>query len=365
MKPVLVIHIDYGSAGSAGLYIEKILLATEGKTAVEAFLHHDFVGKRGGARVHRLFGMFSSKLAGTIFEGLGKVIELHFLFWLIPIIARIRSTRYRVVVVASFFQSFRAYAGLFRRLGRCAEVNVIVHDAVELSHQYPSIIMASRERILSYADCLLVHSQDSIEKLAYLDKRMVVIPFPPMKPDQPLPILKPSLSKLKFLFIGHIRPEKGLKTLLEAWRVLPDNVTDHVSLTVAGAISDGSSYDVFGLVNAELVLGFVDDELFCDLISKADFLVFPYTGGTNSGVYSIASALGKPSLTSRIPLFTQSPYFIEDLAFDTEKQLVRIITSLVFKRDQVMKFTKLAEVRASDVDNNFTKFFSVNCFSTL
>jgi hypothetical protein len=142
-------------------------------------------------------------------------------------------------------------------------------------------------------------------------------------------------------------------------------VTDHVSLTVAGAISDGSSYDVFGLVNAELVLGFVDDELFCDLISKADFLVFPYTGGTNSGVYSIASALGKPSLTSRIPLFTQSPYFIEDLAFDTEKQLVRIITSLVFKRDQVMKFTKLAEVRASDVDNNFTKFFSVNCFSTL
>ena len=327
MKNTKIVHIDYGTKGNAGLYLERILCVPQSEFSVEAYVHNDFQATRSNAKVIRIFDKFSKYIPFNPLKNLYRLVDLYCCFLIIIIRLQLEAKKNSITVFVALFQSFHAYHFLANWLARSMNLVVTVHDATEHKHSYPSLIMCQRDLILQSADHLLVHGPDSVLKLKYLNKPFLMIPFPLMRPDQSRLIMtspqEPGVTKL--LFIGHIRWEKGLDILLEVWRALPPESLKRLQLTIAGTYPKSLAIDFDKLSQVQLILEFIDDIRFEQMIYDTDYVVFPYREGTNSGVLSVAASLGKPCITSSIPLFLESPFFIRELSFATSEELAEIL----------------------------------------
>jgi glycosyltransferase involved in cell wall biosynthesis len=111
----------------------------------------------------------------------------------------------------------------------------------------------------------------------------------------------------RFLFIGHIRREKGIERLLDAWLQFV-NGKDDVELVVAGTIAYKIDFDLDRLRSARVtwISGYIGDEEYANFIKASDCVVFPYIRGTNSGVLSNVASAGVLMVASNIPMFSQS-----------------------------------------------------------
>jgi glycosyltransferase involved in cell wall biosynthesis len=330
-----IIHIDYGSSGTSGLYLAQILNAYPGPIPVDAYVHSNFPKLNVCGEIFRVFDRFSKFLPGDKLQKIFKAIDLYINFILLIILLRQVSKKHKLYVFVQFFQSFHAYQFLFRRIKNYCTLVVTVHDAVELQHNYPSLIMSSRDEIINHAHYLLVHNADSASKLSYLGKRIYQIPFPPMTSDNNADSIElPENGNVRFLFIGHLRPEKGIDDLLAAWKKLSSNILDRAFLTVAGTYSSSLKLNFEGLVNCTLLLEYMNEEKFVQLIRACHYVVLPYRGGTNSGVLSIASALGRPCITTQLPIFLESPFFEELLSLAPHSDMSEFISSVVIEHPQ-------------------------------
>ncbi len=93
---------------------------------------------------------------------------------------------------------------------------------------------------------------------------------------------KYALPQRYVLFMGSLEPRKNVKTLLQAYAALPENVKKEFSLVIAGAKGWKNS-DIPGIVKG---LGIEQKTVFPGFIDKGDM----------SGVYSAASVFVFPSL---------------------------------------------------------------------
>ncbi|MBM4229456.1 MAG: glycosyltransferase family 4 protein [Gammaproteobacteria bacterium] len=357
MKPTLLVHIDYGSQGSAGLYIERLLRAPCPIKDVVAFVHRGYTGESAGAEVHRVFGRHTSVFPRGPLQSIYKWLDLYWCFFSIWIQLRRKSKTYRIVSVVSLFQSFRAYGWLFQRLRTFGQLIVIVHDAVEHRHRYPWFVMSPRENLLRHADRLVTHSHDAIRHLEVYRKDISVMPFPPMRP---FPIENCSAGhagQIKFLFVGHIKPEKGLERLIRVWRGLPETVLRRCSLTIAGSLPSGHSIDFTRLEKTSLETGFLEEDRFLQLIDEADCLIFPYVGGTSSGVYSISCSMGKASVVSSLPVFSGSPFYPASIPFDDDQELATVIVRIVQRPEILAEKQRQTQAIWGRVDSDFDAFF--------
>lgn len=360
MKPSLLVHIDYGSQGSAGLYIERLLKVPTNFDEVVAFVHSGYAGDAGTAKVYRLFGRLSLLIGPRALQSLYKWLDLYLCFLRIWISLRRRSRGRRMVVVVSLFQSFRAYKWLFRRLQPLGELVVIVHDAVEHAQSYPAVVMSPRLDILAYAHRLVAHSNDAKRSLERYGLPVSVMPFPPMKPVSSGRQRRLIGDRLRFLFIGHIKPEKGVDRLVRVWRSLPESVLQRCALTIAGSLSAEALPDFGGLKNANIMIGFLGEEEFVGIIEDADCLVFPYTGGTNSGVYSISCSMAKPSIVSSLPVFSESPFYPASLSFDGDDGLTKRILEVVEQPSYLVEMSEAMHAIWRKADADFDAFFEYN-----
>jgi glycosyltransferase involved in cell wall biosynthesis len=345
-----IIYVDYGSQDTSGFYIERILNAYNGPIQIEAFVHSKFPESSAKAKINRLFAkridLFRNKIALNIY----KTIDLYVCFFILLYKVYRYKNIVNLVVNVSVYQYFQAYEFLFKHLCRMATLVVTVHDAVELKHSYPTFLMSDQKSLFKYADLLWVHSKDSVNILGYLNKPTFFVPFPLMKTKKKEYGGVISNQKIKLLFLGHIRQEKGLDILLKAWRKLPKK-NNHVELTVAGSIDPSLEIDFGNLNNVNLDIGYLDEFKFMNYLHTADVLIFPYTGGTNSGVYSMANSLCIPSITSSLPIFEDSDLFIQELSFSTESELIEIILNL--KYDSVLKYHHKLSEMADIYDREF------------
>lgn len=336
MSSSKVIHIDYGSSGTAGLYLAQILKAYSGPVQVDAYVHSDFPEISAHARIFRVFDRFSKFIPGDKPRKILKAIDLYLVFCYLIFTLRRASKKHELYVFVQFFQSFHAYKFLFSRLQEYCTLIVTVHDAVELEHDYPSVIMSARDDIISHAHHLLVHNKNSAEKLNYLQKQIVQIPFPLMVSNEAgNGVYLPKGDPIRFIFIGHIRPEKGIEELVNAWRRLPKNILDQASLTIAGTYNFDLHVSFDDLKSCTVVLDYLDDEEFVKLICSSHYVVLPYRGGTNSGVLSMASALGRPCITTKLPIFTESPFFENLLALECVSKLDELISKTVVEHSEM------------------------------
>jgi glycosyltransferase involved in cell wall biosynthesis len=110
---------------------------------------------------------------------------------------------------------------------------------------------------------------------------------------------------VNLLFFGRINSYKGLRYLLEAFRMLRKNGYLDVSLTILGK---GKIEEDIVDLNSEgirIINKFYTTEEFEAEISDSDIVVCPYTDATQSGVVMSAYAFDKPCLVTEVGGLTE------------------------------------------------------------
>jgi len=164
--------------------------------------------------------------------------------------------------------------------------------------------LAGQRRLYERMDAIVVHSEHGATRLRDelgLDPAKVhVIPhgiLDNLAAVQPVPLF--AKTKPVVLFLGLIRPYKGLDVLLDAWRqARPD-----AELWVVGMPRMDTSF-IHG-PDVRTALRFVSGAELAGAFEAADLVVLPYREIDQSGVLFTALAFGKPLLLSSVGGFPE------------------------------------------------------------
>lgn len=100
------------------------------------------------------------------------------------------------------------------------------------------------------------------------------------------------------LFLGQMRPYKGLGTLLAAFRRLEEAATPSPTLLLAGSATDEARAEIESMLPRSTTtvsrFEFVPDSEVGTWFAAADLAVFPYTAILNSGSLHLAAAFNVP-----------------------------------------------------------------------
>jgi glycosyltransferase involved in cell wall biosynthesis len=187
--------------------------------------------------------------------------------------------------------------------GGAQRVVAIVHNAVpheKMPMQGPLARLALRN-----AGLLITHGRVTVEDLRTLGVtgRAEVVPMPPTLDISPSPL--PRRPPLRLLFLGYVRPYKGLAVAISAMRLLHDRDTEGV-LTVMGEFWDPvESYrqqvSELGLEQSvSLLPGYASDNEVRDALAQHHVVLAPYLEDTLSGVVPMAFAAGRPVISTTV-----------------------------------------------------------------
>ncbi|WCP73939.1 glycosyltransferase family 4 protein [Sphingomonas hankookensis] len=198
-------------------------------------------------------------------------------------------------------------------------IHVICHDVVPFvgARENRALKDAQRRQFYRFANRLICHNRRSLVELrdryGIAADKLDYLPFPLMD-IRPLAQQRTtqtersrlSVTRVRFLFIGHMRPEKGVNLLIHAWRKAASRLQGS-ELVIAGQVPAGErivSND--GIPRLTILDDYIDEQRYVHLIDEADVVVLPYLAGTNSGVLSNVVSLGKLVIVSDIAMFPES-----------------------------------------------------------
>jgi glycosyltransferase involved in cell wall biosynthesis len=223
---------------------------------------------------------------------------------------RINRRRYDIVHVQWMPLDHRQTVGmrLLRRVCDRAGARLVFTAHNVLPHDDGSV---DREVVRRNLDCaqLVVAQTDHVARELRTTIRtrspIVVIPHGPLFVDRPLPAEAEASGRLDWprdptiLFLGLLRPYKGLDLLAEAW---PEVVVTHpeARLLVVGKVLDPavrSDLDrLRALPRVHVIDRYVPVARMLDLYAVARVVVFPYRRISQSGALMTAAGLGRPSV---------------------------------------------------------------------
>ena len=119
-----------------------------------------------------------------------------------------------------------------------------------------------------------------------------------------------------FLFLGHLRKEKGIQVLLEAWKLFQPK-HPKATLCIAGEAPFGFDKSACSGLNIDIILQFLSDEQYFNLGSTAHCIILPYTKGTNSGVVSTLVTLNSNIITPDLEMFKSNALLSKELMFES------------------------------------------------
>jgi glycosyltransferase involved in cell wall biosynthesis len=159
--------------------------------------------------------------------------------------------------------------------------------------------------VLSRVRGAVVHSRDNATDLQMLApiSRILNVPHPPNLPIEATPL--PERPPLRLLFLGFVRPYKGLDVALESLAILARRGVDF-RLTVAGEFWEPVAGTVerleqLGLTGrVDLRPAYVPDEDVGALLAAHHLLIAPYKSATQSGVAPLAFAAGRPVVATTV-----------------------------------------------------------------
>jgi glycosyltransferase involved in cell wall biosynthesis len=108
------------------------------------------------------------------------------------------------------------------------------------------------------------------------------------------------------LYLGLIRPYKGVEYLIQAFDTLPTEVAQQVRLIIVGETWEGHNLPAQLIAGSryrsriEFVNRYVTDEEVDSFFSKADVACFPYLRASQSGAAHIAMNYGIPIIASKV-----------------------------------------------------------------
>lgn len=337
-----VLLIDSATSGIAGAYIDRIYQGIENNAAVEVGVSHYFPFNYG----KRIFYKYSELTAQTIYNLGWARLYVRFAELLVSVarlLIYVQMARISVVCYALSSNLWLEYCFLWaiKRTSR-AKVYVICHDVVPFvspGEDYNDKIR-KRRKFYSLADRLIVHNENSVKDLVSVfgvaAEKIARVPFPIYDLTgmglREVDVLGPSSNK-RFLFIGHLRAEKGIDVLLEAWRKFTEERSD-VELIVAGNIPSGCHYDFAALSDRKVrAMGrYLSDDEYFNLIRESDCVVLPYLRGTNSAVVSTVLSFRKNLIVSDIEMFRNNP-LIPSQSFFRCSNIESLVERLIYFRD--------------------------------
>lgn len=351
----MIYHVYWGTAGNAGLYLDEIYqtLKADGFEQ-EAFVNYHFPFSYG----HKVFFKWTEmghcsvprKLRNTV-----RLIELLYALTIIYInilIHRPEVVNYSLIGV---FSPVLVFLKLIKKTTKCKLI-LTCHDVMPFENAVQSITKQEKMRKEGFdlADFLLVHNQNAASELVksfhQQPQKILRHSFPIMDMrkiyHQPLPTER----KYDFLFLGHLRKEKGIEILLEAWTLFH---TSHpqANLCIAGFAPFGFDKSKYTGMNIDFILQFLSDEQYFNLGSTARCVILPYTRGTNSGVVSTLVTFNNDIITSDLDMFKSNSLLSQELMFECGNP-----QALVEKMEQVytgQAKTNNALIRVKDYKTTF------------
>lgn len=220
-----------------------------------------------------------------------------------------RLSREADLVVLTVFSPVQtpAYLGLLsgvRSGGNHTRVVALCHNV--LPHERRAVDVSLARALLRRVDGVLTHGPEQsrlAEGLLGPGRRPpVTAPMPPHLPDTGGPAEGDPGERRHLLFLGIVRPYKGVDLLL---RALADGAPDDVSLTVAGEFWGGT--EELDALTADLGLtgrvrfrdGYVPADELPALFASADAVVLPYRTATATQNVWLAHEHGAPVVATR------------------------------------------------------------------
>lgn len=218
------------------------------------------------------------------------------------------------------------FLSILKRIG--VKVIIICHDVIPFVSAYEIRKLKTQKRYLFYkkADILICHNKASMRELVnhfnIPYEKISYIPFPILDLRKARGLLNASRQvgrndrrRIRFLFIGHVRAEKGINTLIRSWKIVASSDVD-LELVVAGQVSKGVTLVAREIANMTIIDQYICERDFIEHIMNADCVILPYDSGTNSGILSSVLSLGRPVITSDIEMFKESGLISDDWMFE-------------------------------------------------
>lgn len=332
-----LVLIDSATSGCAGAYIDAIYRRLRPNDAVEVAVSHYFPFDYG----RKVFYKYSELTAQGKYR-LGR-FRLYVRFFellrsFLWLFRYVRTARIRILCYALSSNLTLEYIFLFAiKIFTKVKVYIICHDVIPFVREGDSLdhVIRKRRRFYRLADKLIVHNRNSADDLRTtfgVVDGIVSFPFPIYELNRialaDVAVLPPAKGR-RFLFIGHLRAEKGIDVLLEAWtRVHRER--PHAELVIAGNLPVGriDPFEAVADTSVTLITRYLADEEYVALIRDADCVVLPYSRGTNSAVVSTALFLRKNLVVSDIGMFAGNPlipaesFFVRNDAASLAERLI-------------------------------------------
>ncbi len=310
MSNIDILHIYTGTAGISGTYLHSIYKNLNFKYKQECITNYYYPFEEG----KKIFFKNSELTGGKYYKNrrtrlIYRYYELTsgFIYVIVYILKNnVKKVNYSLIMSLKIQIYFLLVLRKFLR----TKIIITCHDIIPFETTYSnrnkSFIVFSK--IYHLADFLIVHNKSSFINLKNfyninVDK-IFFHHFPIMDSSLIFPLVPKSNNKIKFLFIGHLRKEKGLNILIEAWELLFHEDLN-ISLTIAGNKPPNVEYEFEKLKtkNCTIYNDYVDDKTYHRLLCESNYVILPYLSGTNTGIISSAISVNTVPITSDLPMF--------------------------------------------------------------
>lgn len=363
----MIYHIYWGTAGNAGLYLDEIYQTLD-KAGFDqrVFVSYYYPFDYGEKVFFKRSEMEHCRYKG-VRRKMMQAFEL--LFALSRILLYAIKDKPKVVNYSYVSRGNRLillFLCWLKFMSKCCLI-ITCHDVVPIikNKEAYNREIAIKRKIYALANYYLVHTENSKNELQGLfnvrEDKILVHLFPLMDLSKLDKKNKEQRIKYDFLFIGHMRPEKGVDILYDAWiyfhKIYPDS-----SLCIAG---NPNCYEAYLEErksqckdnNIDLNLGFIKDDDYISLIKASRCVIFPYTGGTNSGVVSTVVSLNKDIITSNIGMFADNSFVPRRNMFEAGKSMALLQKLIDYKngtlisdaKEQVMKYRQRFDTQVKDI----------------
>ena len=316
----MIYHIYWGTSGNSGLYLDEIYqILKKGGYNQKIYVNYYYPFGYGEKIFFKRGDVAMSRYKG-ITRKLFQLQEI--LCGYVRILFASMKDKPTVINYSHVGQSYFFIVCFLRLLKKVsgAKLMITCHDVNP--HSEGKGEMTNRYKIFHLADYLLVHTEKSIFELNEnfgINKSVVVKhPFPIMDlskltKDGPNPY-----CDVDFLFIGHLRKDKGIEFLLDSWPEF-HNLHPNAKLRVCGRKLHDVYFnqELLEKCNVEFNLRYISDDDYYHYVKAARYVILPYLQGTNSGIISTVLSLGTDVITSDLPMFLQNPLVPKENTFHT------------------------------------------------
>lgn len=320
----MIYHIYWGTSGNSGLYLDEIYQCLKDAGYNQrVFVSYYYPFDYGDKIFFRRSDMAHCKAKG-LHRMLMQTYELFVAFIKILVAAKKHKPEVVNYSLISGSYSFMIYfLKAIKRVSGCKLV-ITCHDVCPWgTHESNSPEMVNRQKIFDMADFLLAHNESSItdlQRVFHVEQNKIVKHLFPIMDLTKLRKVELVEKQCDFLFIGHLRKDKGVNFLVDSW-VKFHQQDEKATLWICGR-PQGQKFDAESLKaqNITCNLGYISEEDYCRYIQSARYVVLPYLMGTNSGIISTVLSLGANVITSDIPMFQDNPLVDEDCMFKAGDQ---------------------------------------------